>query len=89
MSVLLVLDIPGWIGSPTDVATFIAVLYLFRHKLAPRLDVASAAIVALARERRSIDDVELQDKLDVDDEEIDAVRPTIVCGDEQQRDEAD
>lgn len=77
---VLILDVPGWIGSPTDVATFVALLYLYRQQLVPRLDVASAAVVACAQTMKSVDHEHLQEELDVDDTEIDAVRPTIVCG---------
>lgn len=77
---VLLLEVPGWIGSPTDVATFVALLYLYRQQLVPRLDVASAAVVACAETVRSVDHEHLQEELDVDDAEIDAVRPTIVCG---------
>jgi len=79
MSPLLVLDVPGWVGSGTDVATLVSVLYFYRGRLMPRLDTASAGLVAMAENMRPVDHEALQDDLDVDDEEIDAVRPTIVC----------
>lgn len=71
---------PGWLGSPTDVATFLAVIAMFVYELRPAQQTLSAAVVALAREHLSVDADSLQDELDVDDREVEAVRTTIVNG---------
>jgi len=70
----------GWLGSPIDVATFVAVLLMFVYELRPRSETLAAAVVALGREHLRVDAARLQSELDVDDEDVDAVRATIVDG---------
>jgi len=73
---------PGAVGSPTDVATFVMVGLLLVARLRPRQSTIAAAVVALAEGRTDVDADRLRDELDVDDTEVDALRPTIVCGGE-------
>lgn len=73
----------GAVGSPVDVATLLALLVVYRYDLRDRLDALAAAVVALARREPGVDADRLQDDLDVDDEAVDAVEPTVVaCGGE-------
>jgi hypothetical protein len=69
---------PGVVGSPTDVATFVAVLALLVFRLRPRVATVAAAVVALAETRDDVDDDRLRDELDVDPEEVESLRPRIV-----------
>jgi len=69
---------PTWIGSLTDLATFVLVVSLWYHRAEPHLTTVSAAVVSLARQHLEVDDDSLQDELGVDDREVDAVETTIV-----------
>jgi len=71
---------PTAIGSPADVGTFLLVLYTVRNEIRPRLNRLSAAVVALANSEPTVDEDRLQDDLDVDETEVDAVRRRMVCG---------
>lgn len=73
----MVLDV-GWLGSPTDVATFVVVLAELMYRLRPRIETTAAAVVALAERRDDVDDDRLRDDLDVDDRAVEALRTTIV-----------
>jgi len=73
---------PGWLGSPVDVATFLVVLYGMRHEIQPRLDVLAAGVVALAEEETRVDGDRLAAELNVEDGEVDALRPVILCDEE-------
>lgn len=66
----------GAVGSPADVATLFVVLGFLRH----RLRYLAAGVVANAQEHTHVDDDRLQAELGVGDEVIDAVRPVVVCG---------
>lgn len=72
----------GLIGSPVDVATFMLVLVTFVYEVSPRQDTLAAAVVALAEEHRAVDDERLRSELEVDERDINAVRPTIADGDD-------
>lgn len=76
----------GWVGSPADVATFVLVLSMYVYRFVPRQATLAAAVVALSQLHTPVDDERLQDELDVDDQEVDALRPTIVCGGEARDD---
>lgn len=71
----------GWLGSPVDVGTFVLVSILFVYRMKPRVALLAAAVVALAERRDDVDDDRLQDDLDVDDREVDALRPRIIVRD--------
>jgi hypothetical protein len=73
----LFIDI-GWLGSPIDVATFVLVAVILKS----RLSTMAAGVVALAREHQGVDDDQLQEELDVDDDTVESIRTTIVCGGE-------
>lgn len=65
----------GAVGSPVDVATFVAVALLLVARVRPRVATVAAAVVALAEGRSDVDDVQLADRLDVDDVEVERLRP--------------
>jgi hypothetical protein len=69
---------PTWIGSLTDLATFILVVSIWFHRAEPHLTTLSAAVVSLARQHLEVNDDSLQNELDVDDRQVDAVETTIV-----------
>jgi len=73
----------GWLGSAVDIGTFIMVLAMLVFRLRPRLETVSAAVVALADGRDDVDADRLRDDLDVDDREVDALRPRIVHVDDE------
>jgi hypothetical protein len=73
----LVID-PGAVGSPVDVATLVVVLVLVILRIRPRVETLAAAVVALAERRDDVDDDRLREELDVDDREVDSLRPRIV-----------
>jgi len=73
----LFIDI-GWLGSPIDIATFLLVAIVLRS----RLSTMAAGVVALAREHQAVDDDRLQEELDVDDDTVESIRTTIICGGE-------
>lgn len=73
----------GAVGSPVDAATFVAVLALYRYEARQDLDTLAAGVVALARGDRSVDADVLAADLEVDERDVDAVRPTIVDGGEE------
>lgn len=73
---------PGAVGSYTDLATFVMVTFLVLARLRPRQSTIAAGLVAVAERRDDVDDDRLRDELGVDDTEVDALRPTIVCGGE-------
>lgn len=68
------------VGSPADVATFAAVLFLYRERVAPNMDVVAAATVIMARDSPAVDDERVADELDVDESELDDVRPVMAHG---------
>jgi hypothetical protein len=68
----------GAVGSPVDVATLLIVLAELVYRLRPRQETMAAGLVALAEGRDDVDDERLQDDLNVDDREVDALRPQIV-----------
>lgn len=68
----LLLDV-GWLGSVTDVATFVAVV-VGVHRMQQRLDYAAAGVVALARAADGVRGDLLARDLDVDDSDVRAVR---------------
>lgn len=70
----------GAVGSPIDAATFLAVLVLFRYELAQDVDTLAAGLVATARGDRGVDDELLASELEVDERDVDRVRPTVVDG---------
>lgn len=70
----------GAIGSPIDVATFIAVVVLFRYEVARDVETMAAGLVALARGDRGVDHELLASELEVDDRDVDRMRPTVVDG---------
>lgn len=74
---------PGWLGSPIDVATFIVVVVGLVVDVRPKLKTIAAALVALARRERGVDDEHLQAELGVDDRDVEQVEPTVIdCGGE-------
>ena len=68
----------SWVGSPADVATFIAVIVLLLFRMRPDLDMVAAAVVALGERDPHVDADRLQHELGVDDNAVEAIRPTIV-----------
>lgn len=68
----------GWLGSPVDVGTFVLVSILFVYRMKPRVALLAAAVVALAERRDDVDDDRLQEELDVDNREVESLRPKIV-----------
>lgn len=74
----------GWLGSPVDVATFVVVLAMLVFRFRPRIETVAAAVVALAERRDDVDDDRLRSDLEVDDRDVDALRPRIIVreGDE-------
>lgn len=69
---------PGAVGSPVDVATLVVVLVLMILRIRPRVETLAAAVVALAERRDDVDDDRLREELDVDDREVESLRPRIV-----------
>lgn len=69
---------PGVVGSPTDVATLLVVLWLVRGPIQGRIDQLGAGVVALARRRDDVDDERLQAELEVDDRDVDAIARDVV-----------
>ena len=65
---------PLAIGSVTDIATLVVVLWAIRGRIEPELQDLGAAIVAIARERPTIDDEQIQKDLGVDDRDVDPYR---------------
>jgi hypothetical protein len=75
------------VGSLADLGTFVLVVYALRHEIRPHLNTMAAGLVALARNDAGVDDDRLQDELDVDESEVEAVQPTIIaCGGEREDD---
>lgn len=74
---ILLIDV-GWLGSPVDVGTFIIVLAMLVFRLRPRVKTIAAAVVALAERRDDVDDDRLQSELDVEQRDVEALRPRIV-----------
>lgn len=68
----------GAIGSPVDVATFVVVVLTYIHEIRPRVEKVAVAVVALAERSPHVDDDRLAAELEVDDRDVDALRPTIV-----------
>lgn len=68
------------VGSPADVATFVAVLYLYRDRVADDLRTISVALVALAQRHPHVSQDRLADDLDVDQDDLDDVRPVMAHG---------
>lgn len=68
----------GAVGSPVDFATFVMVLVLLVHRVQPRIETTSAAVVALAEKEDHVDADRLRSELDVDDRDVEALRPKIV-----------
>jgi len=77
----LAFGLAGTIGSPVDVATFVLVSVLLLVRLRPRVELVAAAVVAIAEREPHLDEDQLADRLDVDDREVAALRPTIVYRD--------
>lgn len=71
----------GVVGSPVDVATFILVLVVIVKDLRPDIATVSAAVVALAESDPEVLDDRLASELDVDDIDVDALRPVARPGD--------
>jgi len=71
---------PGVIGSPADVGTFVLVLYGLKNEIRSRMNTLAAGIVALAASEPTVDEDRLKSELDVEDDDIDAVRPRVYCG---------
>lgn len=67
----------GAIGSPVDVATFLAVMGHLVLRIRPRVATLAAGLVALAEGRDDVDDVRLAKKLDVDDRAVESLRPVV------------
>jgi hypothetical protein len=74
---MLFVDV-GWLGSPVDFGTFVMVLVMFVYRMKPRVETLSASVVALAEQRDDVDDDRLREELDVDDRQVEALRPRIV-----------
>jgi hypothetical protein len=72
--------IVGLVGSPADVATFVALLYLYRDRVADDLHTISVALVALAERNPRVSEDRLADDLEVDQDDLDDVRPVMVEG---------
>lgn len=70
----------GAVGSPADLATLVVVLGVLRR----RLRWMAAGIVANAQENTHVDDDRLQAELGVGEDVVDAVRPVVVCGGEEE-----
>jgi hypothetical protein len=68
------------VGSPADVATVIVLLFLYRERVAPDMSTMSAALVLLAKHRRFVDEERLADELEVDEDDLDDVRPVMAHG---------
>ncbi len=68
------------VGSPADVATFVAVLYLYRERVVNDLDTMSAALVLIAREHPRVSSDRVADELDVQEDDLDDVRPVMAHG---------
>jgi hypothetical protein len=77
----------GWVGSVTDLATFVVVLVILIGRLRPRIETVAAGVVALAERRDDVDDDRLRDELDVDDSAVEAIRPRVVYRDREGVDE--
>lgn len=77
----------GWVGSVTDLATFVLVLVILIGRLRPRIETVAAGVVALAERRDDVDDDRLRDELDVDDSAVEAIRPRVVYRDGEGVDE--
>lgn len=75
----------GWLGSPVDVATFVVVVATLLYELRPTQELLSAAVVALAEQLPDVDHQQLQSRLDVEDRDVDALRPTLVDSAEVRR----
>jgi len=69
---------PGVVGSPTDVATLVLVLWLVRGPVRGRIDQLGAGVVALARRTPGVDAEQLQAELEVDDRDVDAIAQDVV-----------
>jgi hypothetical protein len=79
---------PGAVGSPVDVATLVVVLVLVILRIRPRVETLAAAVVALAERRDDVDDDRLRDELEVDDKEVESLRPRIVRVDDDVQEDA-
>jgi hypothetical protein len=73
---------PSLVGSWSDLATLVVVTVMLVMRLRPRVATIAAAVVALAEERRDVDADRLRDELEVGEREVEALRPTIVRGED-------
>lgn len=67
----------GAVGSPTDVATFFAVLYLYRGVIRDQIEVTAAGVVALAEGDADVDEDRLRADLPVDDDRVASIRQAV------------
>jgi hypothetical protein len=70
----------GLVGSPVDVATLVVVLFVYRARVVDDLDTIAAALVLLAKRDRAVSDERLADELDVEEDDLDDVRPVMAHG---------
>jgi hypothetical protein len=76
-----VVGLIGLVGSPADVATFIALAVAYRKDLRPEMDHLGAAVVALARRVDGVDSEMLQSDLEVDNRDAARVEREVFQGD--------
>jgi len=68
----------GAVGSPVDVATFVLVLAMLVFQIRPKVQLAAAGVVALARGRDDVDDDRLMHELDVDESAVEMLKPEVI-----------
>jgi hypothetical protein len=67
----------GAVGSPVDVATFVMVVVAWLEQRSS-IELLAAGQVALAEGRRDVDHERIRSEHDVDERDVDSLRPTVV-----------